>query len=106
MEAMACYVPLMGDAVEVQAVGEAEEWTYAVVEEFKSGLSWCVYDPQTKPRGSSTPALCGRPPSPSATTNPSVARASCLGPSPGGKKFVTTFIITLGPPPRPTEGSV
>ena len=45
---MACYVPLMGDAVEVQAVGEAEEWTYAVVEEFKSGLGWCVYDPQTK----------------------------------------------------------
>lgn len=50
MEAMACYVPLVGDAVEVkkQAVGEAEEWTYAVVEEFKSGLGWCVYDPQTK----------------------------------------------------------
>ena len=52
-------MPLMGDAVEVkkQAVGEAEEWTYAVVEVFRSVLGWCVYDPQTKRKRLTTQAL-------------------------------------------------
>jgi hypothetical protein len=60
-EGVRTYVPMMGDAVEVEDKDDvAPTWTYGVVEEFRSGLGWCVYHPQTK-RKRLVPASALRP---------------------------------------------